>query len=547
VCNTCPYAEAPPLVGLGDLAEKVLTTVGITQDLVKRVTGKDDCGCDERKKKLNSLVPFRVPAEATETVSPDELQFVWVYWAGGADLDELRYSMRAVEKNYQGKAKLTVIGDRPIWFDGHVIEQKRVETKDRGFQRGLRDMLAKMHTLSRHPDIQDEFVWMMDDVYMVRPCSYSDLVAGRAGGQISGVAKGKGNRWRKIKANTAARLIRNGYSAFDYGTHLPHHVEKAKLAEMFQTWNPLEHVFLWEVVYGNLYRGTPKRHSPFLRRIKDQHGEHTYDRWAGVHSFFNLAEKGWGPQVRNWLIKKFPSRATGETGATPQFMSGKARFEPIDEHIILIHSAYNSEGISRSRMDLSLQTAIPSLTQQTAPVKLQVSLCEADPLLDERKSMFQSTGQEVEFVYNPPVKEGDLYSHSWNLPVGPRNLVGRVDDDDILPVDFCAISQDKAPYCDVNGSLVWPNGYVLYGGDLYRLHHKGNQFCALVSREGASPHDHAHRTYNDAWPMLFAEASRGWLWVRHRDAITSTKPRYLRHKGSKVNLRRFPFDLSKIG
>jgi len=542
VCDRCPYTEAPGLKGLGDLVERGLNTVGITQERVEKVVGHD-CGCTERKSFLNKLVPFGVPDEPTEICTPDELQFIWVYWDGGAALDELRYSMRSIEKNYQGKAKLTIIGDRPRWFKGHVIHQRRVNAGDRGFQRGLRDVLAKMHTLSRHPDVQDEFVWMMDDVFMVKPCTYTDMVTPRAAPAIK---RSKGNRWQSIKTNTAARLERNGHTTYDYGTHLPHHVEKAKLAGMFKVWKPLEHLFLWEVVYGNLYRGKPQSHVPFLRRTKDKVEDATYTRWAKRNSFFNLAKDGWGHPIRNWLIDRFPERAAGEEGALPVHMSSQVRNEPIDEHIILIQSAYNDAELSRSRLALSRKTVYPALLQQTVDVRLQVSVCEDDPLLADRKRMFESMRHPVEFVFNEPTVEGDLYSHKWDLPVGPRNLVGRVDDDDILPVDFCRISQEKAAYCDEDGVLIWPNGYVFYEGEFYRMAHPGNQFCALVSRRGVGPHEFDHHTYEKAWPVLYAEHSRGWVWVRHDGAITNTKPRYLHAKGTRLNTRRFPYDFSQL-
>ena len=43
--------------GLGDTLEKVFEKTGIKK-LVKFIAG-EDCGCDERKKKLNKLFPYR--------------------------------------------------------------------------------------------------------------------------------------------------------------------------------------------------------------------------------------------------------------------------------------------------------------------------------------------------------------------------------------------------------------------------------------------------------------------------------------------------------
>lgn len=40
---------------LGDSVETALTAVGITKDRVADWLGVEDCGCDERKEKLNQL------------------------------------------------------------------------------------------------------------------------------------------------------------------------------------------------------------------------------------------------------------------------------------------------------------------------------------------------------------------------------------------------------------------------------------------------------------------------------------------------------------
>jgi hypothetical protein len=51
-------------VGLGDTVEKVLEATGIAK-VAKFIMG-EDCGCDERKKKLNAIFPYRKPECLTE-------------------------------------------------------------------------------------------------------------------------------------------------------------------------------------------------------------------------------------------------------------------------------------------------------------------------------------------------------------------------------------------------------------------------------------------------------------------------------------------------
>lgn len=48
-----------PRVPLGDMVERLLTSVGITEQLVSRLTRVSDCGCELRKRWLNNA-SFRV-------------------------------------------------------------------------------------------------------------------------------------------------------------------------------------------------------------------------------------------------------------------------------------------------------------------------------------------------------------------------------------------------------------------------------------------------------------------------------------------------------
>jgi len=50
--------------GVGDTVEKITTATGIKK-VVKFIAG-DDCGCDERKDKLNLLFPYNKPECFTE-------------------------------------------------------------------------------------------------------------------------------------------------------------------------------------------------------------------------------------------------------------------------------------------------------------------------------------------------------------------------------------------------------------------------------------------------------------------------------------------------
>lgn len=69
--KTTKTATTTKSKGLGDTVEKFTTATGI-KAVVKAVVG-DDCGCDERKEKLNKLFPYK---REPECLNEQELAYL---------------------------------------------------------------------------------------------------------------------------------------------------------------------------------------------------------------------------------------------------------------------------------------------------------------------------------------------------------------------------------------------------------------------------------------------------------------------------------------
>jgi hypothetical protein len=61
----------PPVIGLGDVVEKALSIIGITEDRVSRWMG-GPCGCVERKEKLNQLSAWALRILSGKTKKAEE-------------------------------------------------------------------------------------------------------------------------------------------------------------------------------------------------------------------------------------------------------------------------------------------------------------------------------------------------------------------------------------------------------------------------------------------------------------------------------------------
>jgi len=86
--------EAAP-EGVGDTLEKVFEATGVA-DVVKFIAG-EDCGCSERKNRLNKLLPFRNPECFTED------EYIWL-----SDY----FSERVTSVNVNDQTKLVNIYNR---------------------------------------------------------------------------------------------------------------------------------------------------------------------------------------------------------------------------------------------------------------------------------------------------------------------------------------------------------------------------------------------------------------------------------------------------
>ena len=108
--------------GLGDTVEKVLEKTGIAK-IAKWVLG-EDCGCDERKEKLNKLFPYKKP----ECLTENEFIYLDKYFTEGKS---------TVHPKTQ--EKLLKIGNR-------IFHQKMSMTSCTScFKKNLHDQLYKVY------------------------------------------------------------------------------------------------------------------------------------------------------------------------------------------------------------------------------------------------------------------------------------------------------------------------------------------------------------------------------------------------------------------
>ena len=209
-------------------------------------------------------------------------------------------------------------------------------------------------------------------------------------------------------------------------------------------------------------------------------------------------------------------------------------------HFMLIQSAYTDAGLSARRLEITKHSCLPSLRYQTLKPVVHVVVNPADPLLAERRAVFESSGCEVQFIERATWR---LYGEDWELP-HCHKIVSRMDDDDVLAAEFCQATNAAAPAFG-DCALIWPEGYVFWRSAAFSLRHPGNQFVSLATVDH-NPHEVGHWKFCKQWPTRIVSEKPGWIWIRHGDAVTSTIGKYRQKRVNRIDSQRIPINLRAI-
>lgn len=239
-------------------------------------------------------------------------QFVFFNVLGPGNGLELKLSIASVKQNFIGEPIFTVIGEKPAWYDGHFIPMKKFTAiRDVSTRMAFRDTQHKIMECAKHPEIDEQFVWIMDDCYMLKPTSIEEIGRFRYDPWYR-----RNNRrdWHQLIGKTFDALAAAGRSTLQAGTHLPHVFEKEKLTEMFGRYGFPKNLLLFEILYENTWKNAAEaipyggnwkgvQYPQFLRRLLRPASIKELN--AIDANFLNYQSNVWQSTMRDWLKMQF--------------------------------------------------------------------------------------------------------------------------------------------------------------------------------------------------------------------------------------------------
>lgn len=240
--------------------------------------------------------------------SGQQTNFVYLYVNGPDAGVELQLSIISLKKHFPGAFRITLIGDKPYWYDGHHVPAPRARaTRDGDARMPWRDTQNKIILAANCAEIDEKFVWMMDDTFMLKPTTVAQMEQPHYDPWYRVNMK---STWHQLIRASFIELEKRGKTTLQMGTHLPHVFRKSKLKEMFEEYNFPGQLLLFDVLYSNHfpaskspvpYAGTweGKTYPSFLRRFIAK--AKRSDLEAIDANFLNYASKCWTLTMRSWL------------------------------------------------------------------------------------------------------------------------------------------------------------------------------------------------------------------------------------------------------
>jgi hypothetical protein len=225
-----------------------------------------------------------------------------VYICRSGPNEELRYSIRSVEKNLPHR-NIWVIGQAPEWYKGSFIEVQNASAK-------YLNARANLDVLVRSEQISDDFILMNDDFFIMRPIEkisyfYEGTLLERAERNELLTSTGA---YTKLLHNTNDKLRNMGIeNPLNYEMHIPMIMNKKNLKEV------LKHkTCLWRSMYGNIYDVGGINREDVKVYSNNSSNPRSYE-WRGKNFAYLSTQDSSFPEIHRVLLaKKFKTPSSIE-------------------------------------------------------------------------------------------------------------------------------------------------------------------------------------------------------------------------------------------
>lgn len=195
------------------------------------------------------------------------IDLVYLYTVG-SNTNEIRYSLRSMQKHLKNIGKVYIVGDDPGIFSGVIY----LPCENKWRHNGARNIYDKILTACQHPDLSDNFCCCSDDYFLLKYFDLENLPYFHCGNLSETIRRlpdkysnGDINPFKIHVINTYQALNANGLPTQNFNIHFPIVYNKEKYKEIMPA-------FDWEIGRGyiskSLYANSLKIEGEYMADSK---------------------------------------------------------------------------------------------------------------------------------------------------------------------------------------------------------------------------------------------------------------------------------------
>jgi hypothetical protein len=235
--------------------------------------------------------------------------------------EELRYSLRSLEKNLKEKFKVFIVGDLPSWMNPETviyIPHSRCEGMK---ENTTYDAISKLQLYLNHPDAGRSFIRLYDDIYLISKINLYEIGKFKAMFDGSEAPPRTGTWWEQLY-RTIRVVKMKGYYGWNTETHFPELFEREKMSWIIKAYDALEKRLLTSTLYFNTFFFNQK---PMM--FEDCHGIQFYnnennrfytssdgdlEKKCKGKIYLNHNNAGLNDNLKQFLMNRFPDKSKFE-------------------------------------------------------------------------------------------------------------------------------------------------------------------------------------------------------------------------------------------
>ncbi|MCY1720173.1 hypothetical protein OU798_07455 [Prolixibacteraceae bacterium Z1-6] len=241
------------------------------------------------------------------------MDIVYVLGTGsGWNDNEIRFSLRSIEKNLRNVGKVFVVGQCPAFLQ-NIIHIPAADI----FEPGLNadgNIITKVLAACNDKRLSDDFLFINDDHLVLNPMNIEDVPPLHKGDMCTFNADyWKLNFWRGRLKRTKEILERKGYTTLHFDCHTPIIFNKTHFPEIVEQFNYKDDIgYTMKSLYGNVMYPD----APFLidqkRTVFSHYTVEQLNERLAAADFMSFNDLGLNRSLKWWLIENFTSKSRFE-------------------------------------------------------------------------------------------------------------------------------------------------------------------------------------------------------------------------------------------